>query len=83
MIRLLPSLVFYLPFQTGGGSFTKGEHVSDRPTLKMVNEDGTPQARATDALFEMARIHERMSQEYDRLFIAFSDMLHEPVEIDA
>ena len=55
--------------------------MSDR--LKMVNEDGTPQARATDALFEMARIHERMSQEYDRLFIAFSDMLHEPVEIDA
>ena len=66
-----------------GGALPKGEHVSDRPTLKMVNEDGTPQARATDALFEMARIHERMSQEYDRLFIAFSDMLHEPVEIDA
>ena len=55
----------------------------DRPTVKMVSEDPSPAARATDALFELARIHERTAQEYDRLFIAFSDMLHEPVEIDA
>jgi hypothetical protein len=48
-----------------------------RPQLRMLTEvDGAPRARMTDSLFEISRLFELLSQQFERLFVAWSDELH-------
>ena len=48
-----------------------------RPLLRMLTEvDGAPRARMTDSLFEISRMFELLSQQFERLFVAWSDELH-------
>ena len=53
------------------------DHRPDRPQLRMLTEvDGAPRARMTDSLFEISRLFEVLSQQFERLFVAWSDELH-------
>ena len=49
-----------------------------RPQLRMLTlEDAPSRVRITDSLFEISRMFELLSEQFERLFVAWSDEIHD------
>jgi hypothetical protein len=54
------------------------DHRPDRPQLRMLTlEDAPSRVRITDSLFEISRMFELLSEQFERLFVAWSDEIHD------
>jgi|TARA_R100001530_G_C4288471_1_gene147388 hypothetical protein len=75
---IVPPFTFYYPFRWAGELPKREKRMSDDfPNLRVLSSEGAPpQERVVDCLFEIGRTFASLHDQFERLFVAYSDAVH-------